>query len=73
MRCSLRIKRPPPSSNSGWTAAKVFLKPADLGLVLPSVVVPHQARNLLVNPLHPAMEQVAFVHQEPFQLDARLS
>jgi len=61
-----------PSSNSGWTAAEVFLKPADLGLVLPSVVVP-QARNLLLNPLHPAMEQMAFVHQEPFQLDARLS
>lgn len=42
-----------------------------LGLVLPSVVVP-QARNLLLNPLHPAMEQVALVHQEPFQLDQRL-
>jgi RES domain-containing protein len=39
-----------------------------LGLVLPSVVVP-QARNLLHNPLHPAMAQVALVHQEPFQLD----
>ena len=42
-----------------------------LGLVLPSVVVP-QARNLLLNPLHPAMAQVALVHQEPFQLDERL-
>lgn len=42
-----------------------------LGLVLPSVVVP-QARNLLLNPLHPAMEQVSLVHQEPFQLDQRL-
>ena len=42
-----------------------------LGLVLPSVVVP-QARNLLLNPLHPAIAQVALVHQEPFQLDARL-
>ncbi|MFM9047556.1 MAG: RES family NAD+ phosphorylase [Cyanobium sp.] len=43
-----------------------------LGLVLPSVVVP-QARNLLLNPLHPAMAQVALVHQEPFELDARLA
>ena len=43
-----------------------------LGLVLPSVVVP-QARNLLLNPLHPAMAQVALVHQEPFQLDQRLA
>lgn len=42
-----------------------------LGLVLPSVVVP-QACNLLLNPLHPAMAQVALVHQEPFQLDQRL-
>ncbi|WP_411875749.1 RES family NAD+ phosphorylase [Vulcanococcus limneticus] len=42
-----------------------------LGLLLPSVVVP-QARNLLLNPLHPAMAQVALVHQEPFRLDARL-
>ena len=42
-----------------------------LGLVLPSVVVP-QARNLMLNPLHPAMAQVALVHQEPFQLDQRL-
>lgn len=42
-----------------------------LGLVLPSVVVP-QARNLLLNPLHPAMAQVTLVHQEHFQLDQRL-
>jgi RES domain-containing protein len=42
-----------------------------LGLLLPSVVVP-QARNLLLNPLHPAMAEVALVHQEPFQLDERL-
>ena len=43
-----------------------------LGLLLPSVVVP-QARNLLLNPLHPAMSKVALVHQEPFQLDERLA
>ena len=43
-----------------------------LGMVLPSVVVP-QARNLLFNPLHPAMAQVALVHQQPFQLDQRLA
>ena len=41
-------------------------------IVLPSVVVP-QARNLLLNPLHPAMPQVALVHQEPFRLDQRLA
>jgi RES domain-containing protein len=43
-----------------------------LGLVVPSVVVP-QARNLLLNPLHPAMAKVALVDQEPFQLDERLA
>jgi len=43
-----------------------------LGLLLPSVVVP-QARDLLLNPLHPAMPKVALVHQEPFQLDERLA
>jgi RES domain-containing protein len=43
-----------------------------LGLVLPSVVVP-QARNLLLNPLHPEMVQGALVHQETFQLDQRLA
>ena len=43
-----------------------------LGLLLPSVVVP-QARNLLLNPLHPAMAQVVLVQQEAFQLDQRLS
>jgi RES domain-containing protein len=43
-----------------------------LGLLLPSVVVP-QARNLLLNPLHQAMPKVALVHQELFQLDERLA
>ena len=43
-----------------------------LGLLLPSVVVP-QARNLLLNPLYPAMAQVSLVHQEPFRLDQRLA
>ena len=32
----------------------------------------HPSRNLLLDPLHPAMAQVALVHQEPFQLDQRL-
>jgi RES domain-containing protein len=43
-----------------------------LALVLPSVVVP-QARNLLVNPLHPAIQRVRLVDQAPFRLDERLS
>ena len=43
-----------------------------LGLVLPSVVVP-QARTLLLNPLHAAITQVSLVKQEPFRLDQRLA
>jgi len=43
-----------------------------LGLALPSVVVP-QARNLLLNPLHPAIAQLALVDQLPFRLDRRLT
>ena len=58
-------------SNSAWRRQHLHLKPADLEPLLPSVVVP-QARNLLLNPLHPAMPKVALVHQEPFQLDERL-
>ena len=42
-----------------------------LALVLPSVVVP-QARNLLLNPLHAAIQQVRLVDQVPFRLDQRL-
>ena len=72
----------PEALPAGWNAiphgqaSAVFggdwlLDGGQLGLLLPSVVVP-QARNLLLNPLHPAMPKVALVHQEPFQLDERL-
>lgn len=44
---------------------------AHLVLELPSVVVP-QARNLLLNPLHPAIAQVRLLEQVPFRLDQRL-
>jgi hypothetical protein len=36
------------------------------------VVVP-QARNLLLNPLHPAIAQLALVDHVPFRLDQRLA
>ena len=32
-----------------------------------------QARNLLLNPLHPAITQVTLVDQMPFRLDQRLA
>ncbi len=82
-RSDLIIKADPAALPEGWDAIPHGQASAafggdwlregqQLGLVLPSVVVP-QARNLLLNPLHPAMEQVALVHQEPFQLDTRLA
>lgn len=40
--------------------------------MLPSVVVP-QARNLMLNPLHPAITTVALLDQVPFRLDQRLT
>ena len=43
-----------------------------LGLVLLSDLEP-QARTLILNPLHPAMVQLALVHQEPFWLDQCLA
>jgi hypothetical protein len=35
--------------------------------------LPGQQLGLVLNPLHPAMAQVALVHQESFQLDQRLA
>ena len=55
-----------PEFGGDWLRAS-----GELGLLLPSVVVP-QARNLLLNPLHPAMAQFVLVQQEAFQLDQRL-
>jgi RES domain-containing protein len=61
----------PPGQASAGFGGNWLRGGLQLGLVLPSVVVP-QARNLLLNPLHPAMAEVVLVHQEPFQLDQRL-
>ena len=62
----------PPGQASAAFGGEWLRAGQQLGLVLPSVVVP-QARNLLLNPLHPSMAKVALVHQEPFQLDQRLA
>lgn len=78
----LLIKPEPSTLPLGWDAIPHGVASAtyggtwlraglQLGLVLPSVVVP-QARNLMLNPLHPAMQDVRLVHQEPFRLDQRL-
>ena len=49
-----------------------FLRPnAALAFSVPSVVMPW-SRNLLINPLHPLMNAVQIVRQEPFRFDGRL-
>ena len=42
-----------------------------LGLVVPSAVMP-EAQNIVVNPLHPAMEKVRFEIVRTFNFDPRL-
>lgn len=62
-----------PHHGASATDGADWLRAAEqLALVLPSVVVP-QARNLLLNPLHPAIAQVSLVDQIPFRLDQRLA
>ena len=42
-----------------------------LGLVVPSAIVP-EARNLIVNPLHPRFVEARFAVERPFVFDRRL-
>ena len=78
------IARPDPSDlPTGWDAiphsrssaafgGRWLREAGQLALVLPSVVVP-QARNLMLNPFHPAITAVALLDQVPFRLDQRLT
>ena len=62
-----------PHSRSSAAFGGPWLREAGpLALVLPSVVVP-QARNLMLNPLHPAITTVVLLDQVPFRLDQRLT
>ena len=42
-----------------------------LGLIVPSVIVP-EARNIVLNPLHPRFADVGFRIERPFAFDRRL-
>ena len=42
-----------------------------LGLIVPSAIVP-EARNIVLNPLHPRFAEVAFELVWPFVFDQRL-
>jgi RES domain-containing protein len=49
-----------------------FLRSARaLGLIVPSVIVP-EARNLILNPLHPRFAEVVLNIERPFVFDHRL-
>lgn len=67
---------------SGWAATPpgaisvefgaIFLRSARaLGLIVPSAVVP-EAKNLVLNPLHPRFVDVEFTVTRPFIFDQRL-
>ncbi|MDD2744855.1 MAG: RES family NAD+ phosphorylase [Rhodocyclaceae bacterium] len=50
----------------------VFLRSGRaLGLIVPSAVVP-EARNMVINPLHPRFAEVQFAVARPFVFDQRL-
>ena len=51
----------------GWLASG-----QELVLAAPSVVVPEE-RNLMLNPAHPRMNEVAILRRRRFQFDARLA
>jgi RES domain-containing protein len=42
-----------------------------VGLLVPSVIIPTEM-NVLLNPLHPAFEELAWGDPEPFEFDPRL-
>lgn len=50
-----------------------FQQTGCMGVAVPSVVMPHsKARNILLNPLNPAMSQVRIVSIQPHEIDPRL-
>ena len=61
---------PPGPASSGFGTD--FLRSGRaLGLIVPSVIVP-EARNLVVNPLHPRFAEVLLAVERPFVFDRRL-
>lgn len=61
---------PPGAASIDFGAA--FLRSGRaLGLIVPSAIVP-EARNLVVNPLHPRFADVRFAVERPFGFDRRL-
>lgn len=61
-----------PSSTAAATLGNEFLRAGKfLGLVVPSAVMT-EARNVMLNPLHPAFSAVTIHIVRPFEFDSRL-
>ena len=61
----------PPGAASVAFGGAFLREQRGLALVVPSAVVP-EARNLVINPLHPRFAEVTMAVERPFVFDARL-
>ena len=61
----------PPGAASVAFGGAFLREQRGLALVVPSAVVP-EARNLVINPLHPRFAEVTMAVERPFAFDARL-
>ena len=61
----------PPGTISVDFGAAFLRSGRALGLIVPSAVVP-EARNIVINPLHPRFAEVEFAVMRPFVFDQRL-
>jgi RES domain-containing protein len=62
----------PPGDGSVEYGSRFLLSGRALGLIVPSAIVP-EARNLLINPLHPRFVDVNMQILRPFEFDYRLT
>ena len=61
----------PPADASAAYGSRFLRAGSRLGLIIPSTIVP-EARNMLVNPSHPAFAQVTMAILRPFRFDQQL-
>lgn len=61
----------PPGAASAAHGSRFLRAGEGLGLIVPSAIVP-EARNVVLNPVHPAFAQVTMNILRPFRFDQRL-
>jgi RES domain-containing protein len=61
----------PPGTASAAFGSRFLRGGQALGLIVPSAIVP-EGRNILINPLHPAIAQVTMTILRPYRFDQRL-